>query len=110
MHDCAWAKDKGGAGREPERWSDRGVWVFGFFINSLAMASFANIESLVRPKVGKIVGVDTNGDEYSSLKALWKKVLTPRKAGHESDWYENANSYWDNEANCPCTDGKSPFL
>lgn len=68
------------------------------------------IEDQVRLKLRSISGIDSDGKEYSSLTMLWKKAMLSKKsadtnnANKNADWYEKANSYWDDEKNCPCSD------
>eukprot|EP01031_Cornospumella_fuschlensis_P038612 gene38612-46940_t len=65
------------------------------------------IEDQVRLKLRSISGIDSDGKEYSSLSMLWKKAMlqSKKKANNNAaDWYEKANSYWDDEKNCPCSD------
>ncbi|RYH08376.1 methyltransferase domain-containing protein [archaeon] len=65
------------------------------------------IEDQVRLKLRSISGIDSDGKEYSSLTTLWKKAMQPMKiadGNKTAEWYEKANSYWDDEKNCPCSD------
>ncbi len=74
-----------------------------------------NIEEMLTATIGEISGTDTNDEVYSSIVDLWKTELKRKKAkkeipvlntNNEVVWYSKAYDYWENEANCPLSDGK----
>ena len=73
------------------------------------------IEEMLTATIGEISGTDTNDEVYSSIVDLWKTELKRKKAkkdipvlntNNEVVWYSKAYDYWENEANCPLSDGK----
>lgn len=84
-----------------------------FPIPSAVALTVGDVESMLRAVIGPIRGSCTDGDEYDSLEPLWGTQLradpTQRIAvgGVENDtlWYTQAFRYWEDEANCPVSDG-----
>lgn len=77
----------------------------------------ADLEEMLISTVGRIQGSDTDDNEYDSILKLWNKELKPSKGkksakseaeirASESVWYSKAFNYWENEKNCPISDGK----
>jgi hypothetical protein len=65
-----------------------------------------NLESELRRCLNGIQGTDTNGKSYTGLKDLWALMFQISSQTNRKDgWYEKASNYWENEENCPITDG-----
>ena len=74
----------------------------------------SDIEEMLLAVNGPIRGVDSDDNEYDSILALWNTQLhrAPidnvfRVGGIENNvaWYTKAFAYWEDEANCPISDG-----
>jgi len=79
------------------------------------------LQSMLVAVVGTIRGSDTFDNTYNSILALWTKELKApplRKEASDSSastnaedkaseviWYRKAFDYWENESNCPISDG-----
>lgn len=81
--------------------------------------TLADIEKLLKKRMKRIDGSDTDNKEYSGITALWKYIFPEfrkpsnkkAKTSHDAsancgEWYSKANEYWESEENCPITDGK----
>lgn len=75
------------------------------------------IEDLLTATVGEISGTDTKDEDYGSLADLWDRELKRNKksrkltnSNNEIVWYSKAYDYWENEANCPLSDGTVAIL
>jgi len=76
---------------------------------------------LLKAQVGVIEGTDSKENDYDSIVDLWKRELVvarPKRGNPSSptssdaprvgggvNWYTKAFDYWENEANCPLSDG-----
>ena len=80
----------------------------------------SDIEEMLLAVNGRIVGLDTDDNEYDSILPIWDKELTrttlldnkipsseAEKSASELVWYNKAFEYWESDTNCPITDGKS---
>ena len=92
------------------------------------MASFASntlthagVEEMLIATIGKINGLDTDDNEYSSIQPLWNSELRPiavqkvsnsqaELSASQTEWYSKAFDYWESDVNCPITDGKLWFI
>lgn len=76
------------------------------------------LQSMLVAVLGTIRGSDTDDNSYNSILALWTKELKPpplsKKASgasiaedraSEIVWYRKAFDYWEDESNCPISDG-----
>eukprot|EP01033_Poteriospumella_lacustris_P002675 gene2675-1940_t len=79
--------------------------------------TLADIEKLLKKRMKRIDGSDTDNKEYSGITALWKYIFPEfrkpsnkkAKTSHDAsancgEWYSKANEYWESEENCPITD------
>lgn len=84
--------------------------------------TLADIEKLLKKRMKRIDGSDTDNKEYSGITALWKYIFPEfrkssnkkAKTSHDGstncgEWYSKANEYWESEENCPITDGKTLY-
>ncbi len=74
-----------------------------------------DIENMLTATFGEVSGTDTKDEVYSSITELWDKELKRKKKStkvtndkNEVVWYSKAYDYWENEANCPLSDGIVP--
>jgi protein N-terminal methyltransferase len=79
--------------------------------------TLADIEKLLKKRMKKIDGSDTNNKDYKEITALWKYIFPEfsrppnkkSKTSHDGsancgEWYSKANEYWESEENCPISD------
>mmetsp|Transcript_11862 Transcript_11862/g.23969 ORF Transcript_11862/g.23969 Transcript_11862/m.23969 type:complete len:324 (+) Transcript_11862:64-1035(+) len=77
----------------------------------------SDIEEMLLAVNGRIVGLDTDDNEYDSILPIWDKELTrtalldnkmssseAEKSASELVWYHKAFEYWESDTNCPITD------
>jgi hypothetical protein len=75
-----------------------------------------DIEEMLLAVNGRIIGLDTDDNEYDSIQPVWDKELTrsvrnkqptseAEKSASEVAWYSKAFDYWESDVNCPITDG-----
>lgn len=80
----------------------------------------SDIEEMLWAVNGRIVGLDTDDNEYDSILPIWEKELSrssayekknplseAERSASEVVWYNKAFEYWESDANCPITDGES---
>lgn len=85
---------------------------------SAASLTHEELQSMLISVVGTIRGSDTADNTYSSILALWSKELKPPTRSKKSSgastaedraseivWYRKAFDYWEDESNCPISDG-----
>lgn len=84
--------------------------------NDISTLTHADVEEMLLAVNGKIIGLDTNDNEYDSILSLWNSELKPvskakevkshaEQRATESEWYNKAFDYWESDTNCPITDG-----
>lgn len=86
----------------------------------MSTLTLAQVEVALKKRIKKLKGSDTDGKDFTSIIPLWnhifptlndeqksKKARLATEAISSVDWYGNASKYWEDEANCPITDGKS---
>lgn len=94
--------------------------------NPPSLPTIEQIETLVVNKFKKISGSDSDGNEFKSMKTLYDhmfNIKSNKKRKSRADkakevetasqeeiknqeWYNKAFQYWEDEVNCPITDGK----
>jgi len=77
----------------------------------LMKLSFADIEEMLKCVVGRIVGTDSDDNDYDSLTTFWRTELAVpgniqslHDSGKDLNWYTHAYQYWNDEKNCPADD------
>lgn len=76
-----------------------------------------DVEEMLLAVNGRIIGLDTDDNEYDSILPIWEKELkagavhggestNAEKSACGAAWYKKAFDYWESERNCPITDGK----
>jgi hypothetical protein len=79
-----------------------------------------DVEEMLLAVNGKIIGLDTDDNEYDSILPIWDKELrsvpqrdlTSTEAERSAsgvNWYKKAFDYWESDQNCPITDGTGHF-
>lgn len=84
----------------------------------MSTLTLAQVEAALKKRIKKLKGSDTDGKNFTSIIPLWnhifptlndeqksKKARLATEVVTGADWYGNASKYWEDEANCPITDG-----
>ena len=80
--------------------------------------TLAQVDQRLKRRIKKMEGSDTAGNEFKSIIPLWtyifpslkdEKVVKKARLASEvtpgESWYGQASQYWEDEKNCPITDG-----
>lgn len=89
------------------------------FISQESSLTHASLEQMLIATNGPVTGVDSDGNDYDSILALWDTQLTqtskdvsslesgqdhPVSSSMDVLWYNKAFQYWESAENCPITD------